>query len=335
MNTKRLFYTIHISFWLLFIGISIWIFSQFLSVNASILRAFFNAIPLATLAYLNIWNVNLNFEEENFKRTIFFSILLFLAFIPIRFYINSIPYLQTNLGLPTNEKTTIIGIVLTNFVFLIFSFLYQVVVNRFKKNKQQSIEIQTFQQAQLQYLRSQINPHFLFNTLNNIYSLTVLKSDKAPKMVLKLSEMLRYVVYEQQNKKVALSKEIQMITTFMDLAKLKYPKDREIIFTIKGNYNNLEIEPMLLIPLVENCFKHSDLEFNRNGFIRISLELDNDNFYFTASNSKNDQQKQKDSVGGVGLENIQTRLKLTYNDNFSFKTEETNQKFTVTLQLKL
>ncbi len=335
MNTKRLFYSIHISFWVLFVGISIWIFSQFLSINTGILRAFLNAIPLAGLTYLNIWNVNSNFEEENFKKTILISFLLFSVFIPIRFYINSIPYLQTNLGLPTNEKTTIIGIFLTNFVFLIFSFLYQVVVNRFKKNKQQSIEIQAFQKAQLQYLRSQINPHFLFNTLNNIYSLTVLKSYKAPKMILKLSDMLRYVVYEQHNKKVALSKEIQMITTFMDLAKLKYPKEREIIFEKKGNFSDKEIEPMLLIPLVENCFKHSDLEFNPNGFIRIFMVMESTNFYFTASNSKNDSQKQKDSVGGVGLENIQTRLKLTYNNNFIFKTEETNQKFTITLQLKL
>lgn len=333
MNNRKLLYITHISFWLIYLTISIWVFSNFLSLKASVFRSFANGIPLFILVYINLWNINTFFEKKKVIQSILVAILLIIVFIPIRFYINTLSFFNTDFGFENKKETLIIGIATTNLLMIIFSSFYQVLVNRFEKNKKQSKEIQVYQSAQLSYLRSQINPHFLFNTLNNIYSLALIKSDKTPKMVLKLADILRYVVYQKDDKKVLLNDEIKLIHHFIDLTKLKFEAEPNIKLSISGDINNIEIEPMILIPIIENCFKHCDIETNENGFINIDLSLKQNTLIFTTENSKNDSLQQKDTVGGVGLENIQRRLELTYKDAFNF--DYTDEKTTFKVILKL
>jgi LytS/YehU family sensor histidine kinase len=334
MNNKRLFYITHISFWLIYFAISVWVFSNFLSLKASFLRSFANGVPLFILVYANIWNVNTFFEKKKILTSLLIAIALILVFVPIRYYINSSGFFKTDFGFKNKSQTLILGIVMTNLLMIMFSAFYQILVNRFKKNKKQSEEIQVYQTAQLSYLRSQINPHFLFNTLNNIYSLAIAKSDKTPKMVLKLADILRYVVYQKDDKKVLLADEIKLIHHFIDLTKLKFETEPNIQFTIQGSTDNVYIEPMILIPIVENCFKHCDIDTNTNGFIKIDLICKDNTLFFTTENSKNDLLNQKDKLGGVGLENIKKRLQLTYNNQFSFKFKDENAIFRVDLTLE-
>lgn len=335
MDNKKLFYIAHSSFWLIYFAISIWVFTNFLSLKVSFLRSLANGIPLFILVYVNIWNINTFFEKKKISVAVLIAIFLLIVFIPIRYYINTSAIFNTDFGFKNKKETLIAGIFITNLLMLIFSSFYQILVNRFRKNRLQSQEIQVHQAAQLTYLRSQINPHFLFNTLNNIYALALEKSEKTPKMVLKLANILRYVVYQKDDKKVLLSEEIQLINHFIDLTNLKFETKPNINFIVEGEPNTISIEPMILIPIIENCFKHTDIETNEKGFIKIHLIVKENCLLFKTKNSKNDALKQKDEVGGVGLRNIKKRLELTYKNNFTFEFIDLKEEFNVSLKLDL
>lgn len=201
---------------------------------------------------------------------------------------------------------------LTSLATLVFSTFYTLFQIRYQKEKQHLQIISEQREAQLQFLRGQINPHFLFNTLNNIYALTVTKSDRAPQMILGLSDLLRYLVYDSQQKKVSLSTEVEQISRFISLFQLRYPTPLTINFRTEGELHHVFIEPMILIPLVENCLKHTDLGINVQGFVTIELITNQRQVQFRTSNSYLENDTQKDSTGGVGLVNIRQRLQLNY-----------------------
>lgn len=154
-------------------------------------------------------------------------------------------------------------------------------------------------EAQLQALRAQINPHFLFNTLNNIYSLAVVKSDKTAEMVLRLSNLLRYVIYDGRAERVALKREVEHIRQFIELFQMRSEEQLDIKFDTRGEIDGVQTEPMILIPIVENCFKHCDFDTNKRVFVCIDLQVDNEELYFKILNSKDDRHQQKDRVGAL------------------------------------
>lgn len=335
MKNKTLIYCTHFCFWIGYLAIQIWVFSYFLDFYTSLLRGCINGIPLMILAYTNIWAVNTFFEK---KKYVFYSIVVLFTMIVIslvRLYVNiTFPSFKTDFGFLEQEESLLIGIILSNILILMFSAFYQILVNRFVKTKQQAHELQAHQEAQLQYLRSQMNPHFLFNTLNNIYSLATVKSEKTAPMVLKLSHLLRYMIYQEDQTLVLLSNEVDLIQDYIDLYKLKSEDNLNVSMQIHGNIEQQMIEPMILIPIIENSFKHSDLETNVDAFIKIDISIENASFILKVANTKNDTLKQKDDVGGVGLNNIKKRLKILNPEHY-FKLNETETMFIVNLKLKL
>ena len=190
-------------------------------------------------------------------------------------------------------------------------------------------------EAKIQFLRAQMNPHFLFNTLNNIYSLAVVKSEKTAPLVLRLSDLLRYVIYDAQQEQVPLAKAITILEEYIELFQLQYEEQKDITFTYQLPRKGYLIEPLLLIPLVENCFKHSDLAENENGYVHLELLIDEDEMTFSAKNSFNPLQSQKDEQGGVGLENIRRRLALQYPDDHQLTQEKSKDHFCVQLAIPL
>jgi LytS/YehU family sensor histidine kinase len=189
--------------------------------------------------------------------------------------------------------------------------------------------------SELKFLRSQINPHFLFNALNNIYSLSVLKSEKTPDNILKLSDMLRYIIYDCNADKVALEKELNYINNYIDLQKLKDDSITGIELDIEDTDPNCRIAPMILIPFIENAFKHSKIEDVQSGYIRIKIENTENQLLFNISNSLPKAQYTKDKVGGVGLENVRRRLQLIYPDQHQLSITQTEDSFTVKLIISL
>ncbi len=190
-------------------------------------------------------------------------------------------------------------------------------------------------EAEMKFLKSQTNPHFLFNALNNIYALSQMKSDRTPEMVLKLSDILRYNLYECNDDMVPLEKEIAYIENYIGLQQLKSEHQQNIVFTNEVQGSHLMIAPMLLIPFIENSFKHSKIEDTEKGWVTILIEARDGQITFKAENSVPDVEYTKDKVGGIGLQNVQRRLELIYPEQHKLDIEQHNNRYSVTLQLQL
>jgi two-component system, LytTR family, sensor kinase len=214
------------------------------------------------------------------------------------------------------------------FMGFAFNFAEDWFINRAEKQEL----INEKNTTELAFLKSQVNPHFLFNTLNNIYSLTFQKSEKAPEAVLKLSEMMRYMLYESNETKVSLNQEVKYLQNFIDLQKMRYHGETFIEFNVQGDINYKQIAPLLLIPFVENAFKHGEVSNSLNPLI-INLLVSNNNLHFSVQNHKKDQNK--DEVGGVGLENMQRRLALLYSENYGLEVKEEKDSYYCELNLML
>lgn len=189
--------------------------------------------------------------------------------------------------------------------------------------------------AEINFLKSQINPHFLFNTLNNIYTLTVIKSDKASESLLSLSQLLRYMLYDSNEVKVALKKEIEYLQNYIDLALLKDSRGLNINLEVRNNHPNLLVAPLLFIPFVENALKHSKIEDLKEGMINIHLKTFENTIEFFVENSIPKNVINKDKVGGIGLKNVKQRLQLLYPNKHKLEIESNETLYKVYLKLYL
>jgi hypothetical protein len=188
-------------------------------------------------------------------------------------------------------------------------------------------------EAELKFLKSQINPHFLFNALNNIYTLTVIHSEKAPENLLKLSGMLRYMLYECKADRVPLGKEIEYLQHYIDLHLLKDSRGMNVEVSLDNARPHIQIAPMLLIPFVENAFKHSMVEDLEKGWIKIILLTTDEHLHFNVSNSVPERRFTKDSSGGIGLSNVQRQLELLYPGKHELRIESGTKDFSIYLKL--
>lgn len=189
---------------------------------------------------------------------------------------------------------------------------------------------------ELNQLKSQVQPHFFFNTLNNLYSLSVQGSPKTPVVIANLSSIMRYVLYESAAEKVALSKEINFMQNYIDLERLRHNDPTIIQFNVQGHSENLLIEPLLFLPLIENCFKHSLQQATQPSPIVISMLIDEHEIIFETRNKKADVLASLPTKpGGIGLLNVRKRLSLLYPDKHQLQIEEDLHNFNVTLSIEL
>jgi two-component system LytT family sensor kinase len=196
------------------------------------------------------------------------------------------------------------------------------------------LEIQN-RKSELALLRSQVNPHFLFNTLNNIDALIRRDPDKASDSILKLSWIMRYFIYEADTDKVQLTKEIEYLESFIDLQRIRYRNTAYIEYTVTGDPGNLEIAPMLFVPFVENAFKHGVRRDQVPGIV-ISLEISDPNIRFLVWNYYDPGNTSvKDPVQGIGLKNVEKRLELLYPGRYELKITEDGGKFRTELTIRL
>jgi len=194
-------------------------------------------------------------------------------------------------------------------------------------------------ETELKYLKSQINPHFLFNSLNSIYSLALQKSDLAPDLILKLSDILRYILYEGSEKKVSLTQELKYLQSYLELEKVRHGSRMELDIAIKGDTDTKEIAPMLLIPFVENSFKHGLGKDMDKGYVKVEVDSSSEDLYFSIANSKpargSEISQQNGYQGGIGLINVKKRLNLLYPLKHKLNVGSTDNEFKVELDIKL
>lgn len=189
-------------------------------------------------------------------------------------------------------------------------------------------------ESQLQLLKAQVHPHFLFNTLNNIYSYTQNTSPVASKMVTGLSDLLRFILYEASQPLVPLEKELKMIRDYIDLEKVRYGNKLELDIQLPEKTNNLYIAPLLLLPLIENCFKHGTSNMLDQPWISLHIDLEGIQMQMKLLNGKADQPKEKNSQG-IGIQNVGKRLNLLYPEKYEMIITNDNEVFIVNLRIEL
>ncbi len=259
-------------------------------------------------------------SAKNFMRRIpkwlFWSFLIVIAFIIIIF----------NDAFEDNEVFAILSFL---YFFLLFFLLSRWIFIQIKsvirlKNEKAKTE--------LLHLKSQVNPHFFFNMLNNLYGLVDKDSKKAQELILKLSDMMRYSIYEGQKDKVPLSEEIDYLQNYIALHKMRYHKTIDVVFNHQLGENEYQIMPLLFIILLENAFKHGVENLRENAYVHINMSAENNEVCFDIEN--NFDATQDNEQEGIGLKNLKRRLELVYPDSHTLSFSKTGDIYKAQLNIK-
>jgi LytS/YehU family sensor histidine kinase len=189
-------------------------------------------------------------------------------------------------------------------------------------------------QTELAFLKNQVSPHFFMNTLNNIHALIDINTEDAKESLIKLSKLMRYLLYDSETGKTTLAKEIEFIKSYVDLMKLRFTEKVSVNLAFPENVPNIEIPPMLFTSLLENAFKHG-VSYQSDSFIEIIMNANKEFLFFRIINSK---QKSRNGIvekGGIGLDNLQKRLDLIYGKDYSLVQNESEKEFEINIKLPL
>ena len=300
------------------------------------LKDIFITTLLNIVVFYTIYFIIPKFLRYSRKWYIFpFVILLAAALSAIRLPIE-IAYWKYIVRMPASELQFqyewIWATLKYTLIISIYAMLIRFSIDWFEAQKYKDELIKERQASEIALLRSQVNPHFLFNTLNNIYSLVYNKSAEAPEAVMKLSSIMRYMLYDSNTDLVAVNKEVEYLNSFIELQQLRLAQKRFVEIKVNGSMENRTIAPMLLIPFVENAFKHG--EKNHEPGIIIHLNLEPDRLIFTVANYiKLNNQVTNEDTGGFGLDNIKRRLGLLYPGKHDLKISTIHEMYKIDLTI--
>ena len=280
----------------------------------------------------------------NRKKYFFFItgiILLSVTTILLMYYTEIIIFKQIHLsaGLPFRPPAVFFWFSLIAF-FSYFPVSAGLVIaiktlkNFYVKQNENMLLTRENANAELQLLKAQVHPHFLFNTLNNIYSFTLNKSMQAPKLVMNLSDTLRYMINDCKADMVLLASELKMINDYIDLEKVRYGSRLNMKIEITGDTSRKSITPLLMIPFIENSFKHGASKMLREPWVHLFIQADENVLHFALANGKPAKENAKNK-GGIGLSNVKKRLELLYPSNYLLTIESTEHTYAVNMQVPL
>jgi len=228
----------------------------------------------------------------------------------------------------------IVQMVAITLLIVLFVGMLRFAVEWFElESKRREVENEKLM-AELNFLKAQINPHFLFNTLNNLYYLAYTKSDNTTEVIAKLSQMMRYMIYDSNHNQVLLSKEIEYMQNYISLERLRLNDQIPIKFEVIGNADNLRIAPLVLITFLENAFKHGVSGNDAKAWVNVKIQLDGKQCIYTVENSKPEAANQHEK-SGIGLQNVKRRLDLSYPQQYKLITEDKKDVYFVQVTLTL
>ncbi|GAB3520574.1 sensor histidine kinase [Emticicia fontis] len=222
-----------------------------------------------------------------------------------------------------------------NLYFIVFLYsMFYFMRGWYKQQKDINDLKQEKTAAELELLKSQVQPHFIFNTLNSIYAEAFKKSPETAEQIIKLSNLIEYTLYDSKKEKVALENELEYIRNYVDLQKIRIGEKVDVSFNIYDNIKHILIPPLLLLPIIENCFKHGVNNSIKASWLRIDISVNGNELIVKVENSiEPEAQSQKLHNGGLGLNNVERRLGLLYPDKHDFKTYSEVNSFLVVLKL--
>ena len=307
------------------------------NLQGSVLVSLINLSGYLVLVYLNFWVLLPRYYDK--KKYFHYAVGIFILLIITaawRFFMGwkLVNFLQWGDIKPYFTPTLAGGFFIGAAFVLLISLPLRLVENWFKSiDLEKELKTQKLE-AELRFLKAQVNPHFLFNALNNIYALSFIQSEKAPEMILKLSDMMSYMLYDCKEDQVLLSSEINYLRNYIDLQQLKKDGEQQIAFDINGDVSGIMITPMLFIPFFENAFKHGNVDDTTNGWLKSTFTIENGGIDFFIENSVAPERTSLQK-GGVGLENIKNRLQLLYPGQYDYSIRQEERTFSVNLQLQL
>ena len=329
---------LHILFWVVLIAFFVFVVLNNTKLSTEELLVVFILYPIIniTLFYLNFLVFIPQFLDK--KKYGIYAIAISAAVILYGFGKYGVALIFKQVVL-THMKGHIVGFgtyflntVFTSLIFLFLSTVLKFTIDWFLNERiQRDLENQRLS-AELAFLKSQINPHFLFNSLNSIYSLAYQRSENTPDAILKLSEIMRYMLYECNDNKVDLSKELQYLQNYIDLQKIRFGDKAYIDFKIEGQVGSQQIAPLLLIAFIENAFKHG-VANNPLMPIRLFIDVQDSHLHFYIQNKKHNNNR--DPEGGIGLNNVKRRLNLLYPKKYNLDINDGPDNYTVELSLIL
>jgi len=328
----------HVFFWICLISLFLYLGSDDAKLGIKGLAVIFLLYPLINIGifYLNYLVFIPNFWDKKkysiYGTLIVLTIIIFgLGKYGVGLYFKQYVLMHEK-GYVIGFWQYFLGTVFTSLVFLFLSIVLQITTDWFLNERvQRELENQRLS-AELSFLKSQINPHFLFNSLNSIYSLAYQRSETTPEAILKLSEIMRYMLYECNDNRVSLSKELQYLHNYIDLQKIRFGKKSYIDFKVTGHVDGQKIVPLLLIAFIENAFKHGVVS-DPLAPIHLLIEVDDDHLHFYIQNKKHNNNR--DAMGGIGLNNVKRRLDLLYPGKYSLVINDEEQTYTSELALVL
>jgi two-component system, LytTR family, sensor kinase len=256
--------------------------------------------------------------------------LIYPLLLIIPFYIGHVIWGGNNTYKYMDALMTVVVILLFGFLGGLFQFF----TDWFKKNKLKTELERKNYESNFALLRSQINPHFLFNTLHNIDTLIHDNQDKASKSLVKLSDIMRYMLKEAKLDFVELDKEIEYLESYLSLERLRMKNEKFLDFSISGDSKGIKVAPMIMIPFVENAFKHCVDSSNENGIV-IKIMIENKKLIFVCENQYDKTETDKDKAHGIGLETVKKRLDLIYKNKHKLSIISEDSVFKVNLELEL
>ncbi|WP_281635544.1 sensor histidine kinase [Flavobacterium marginilacus] len=349
LNTGKLYripLRYHIIFWLTYFIFNTFRWGSYFNDYVYSLKTNLLGFPIhMTLCYLNIL-ILMPYLVYQKKYALYVISILSAIFIMVIVKFNMTYLFITHEVWPegpeTIDKLTLnytIDMMMGELYVITFVTAIKITFDLLKEQKRATDLQKTQLETELLFLKSQISPHFFFNTLNNIYSLSVEKSNKTPKIVLKLAELMRYMLYETKTKRQTLANEILCIQNYLDLERIRNDERLEINMSISGDIHNKKIAPVILLTFIENAFKHGVNKNTGKVKIDISFKVKEEHLYFSISNPKPEVTMHADNFNkssGIGIENVKKRLELGYNKSdytLSFKNKK--DIFAVKLVIKV
>lgn len=325
-------------FWFVLIGINLGFASNFMTFPKSLIPTGITLFFTMLVFYGNTLYLFPRFYNSNKNHRFILTSMLGEIVIGIIYAYLDYSFMQTVDFQPRHDfKFPLIGVIFRSIFWLL---LMQLISTIFMMQQQLNVQAEESKlineqklSTELKYLKAQINPHFLFNALNNIYSLSYLKSDKAPEGVLKLSNMLRYVLEDCQADHVRLGSEIEYIQNFIDFQQMKSPEPQNISFDYSDTDQSFMVAPMLFITFIENSFKYSKIESGEEAFVKINMKTDTNGLSFEISNSVLQKGIAK-SGSGKGIENVKQRLTILYPDLHDLRILVKENEFKVKLKIQ-
>lgn len=330
---------LHLSFWVLYFSYRIYDLHAYISYEKA---AMYTGIPMAfniIACYVHYFFILPDlFRDKKWMKYLGWLIVLLVPVIAIRILVEN----QTLAQITANEayyKTIklarIISTVWDTLSFLLFTGMIRFVLDWFElENKKKQLENEKLT-AELNYLKSQINPHFLFNTLHNLNSLVHAGAKNATEVIIKLSNIMRYMIYESGKERVMLSHEIEYMNDYVHLESIRLNNSFKLDFKITGQVDTVKIAPLMLITFLENAFKHGVSDQEADCWIQIDLTVDDSQLRYKASNKKVKVNRQSKLKSGFGLDNVKKRLELSYPNAYILDVKDLEETYEVDLTIKL